>query len=166
MNFRWQLWNCIKGADALVHVKSTECNRTSLDGQHSSRLHAPMVTAKDFQQAPPKVTADSRKVEPQSIVTTQQNPDTNSLDNIGQFCIEICSGTAGFTASLRKHGFNNSFGVDHIVKSGCRAPVSRSMLLPILNSSSPGLATRTVFTFILAFPVVQPVGQERFTFQA
>ena len=50
-------------------------------------------------------------------------PTDSNLDDIGVFCIEICSGTAGLTASLRKVGFQNSFGVDHIVKSGCRAPV-------------------------------------------
>ena len=50
-------------------------------------------------------------------------PTNSNLDDIGVFCIEIYSGTAGLTASLRKVGFQNSFGVDRNVKSGCRAPV-------------------------------------------
>ena len=42
-----------------------------------------------------------------------------------KFAIEVCSGTAGLTAELRKQGLPCSFGVDHVVKAGCKAPVKK-----------------------------------------
>ena len=42
-----------------------------------------------------------------------------------KFALEICCGTAGLTAEIRKHGLPCSFGVDHVVKAGCKAPVKR-----------------------------------------
>ena len=41
------------------------------------------------------------------------------------FGIEICSGTGGLTAQLRLHGLPGSFGVDHHVKAGCKAPICK-----------------------------------------
>ena len=37
--------------------------------------------------------------------------------------MEFCSGTGGLTAQLRKAGLVGSFGVDHIVKAGNKAPI-------------------------------------------
>ena len=48
------------------------------------------------------------------------------------FAVEFCSGTAGLTAQLRKLGLAASFGVDHVVKAGSKAPVRK------LDLSSPG----------------------------
>ena len=48
------------------------------------------------------------------------------------FAIEFCSGTAGLTAQIRKLGLTASFGVDHVVKAGAKAPVRK------LDLSSPG----------------------------
>ena len=48
------------------------------------------------------------------------------------FAIEFCAGTAGLTAQIRKLGLTASFGVDHVVKAGAKAPVQK------LDLSSPG----------------------------
>lgn len=37
--------------------------------------------------------------------------------------IEFCSGTAGLTAQLGRLGMKNSFGVDHVVIGGSKAPI-------------------------------------------
>ena len=55
---------------------------------------------------------------------TQSGSNTN--DEIATpFTIEFCSGTAGLTAQIRKLGCEASFGVDHIVKAGAKAPVRK-----------------------------------------
>ena len=43
----------------------------------------------------------------------------------GAFGIEFCSGTAGLTAQLRLHRLPASFGVDHKIKAGAKAPVCK-----------------------------------------
>ena len=42
-----------------------------------------------------------------------------------KFAIEICCGTAGLTSELRKQGLPCSFGIDHIVKAGSKAPIKK-----------------------------------------
>ena len=66
-------------------------------------------------------------------------PDSEDIAAIidGPFCIEFCSGTAGLTAALRRHGFCSSFGIDKIVKAGSKAPVIK---LDLCDQSSRALA--------------------------
>ncbi len=66
-------------------------------------------------------------------------PDSQEIAAIldGPFCIEFCSGTAGLTAALRRHGFRSSFGIDKIVKAGSKAPVFK---LDLCDQSSRALA--------------------------
>ena len=47
------------------------------------------------------------------------------LQETSYFGIEICSGTGGLTAQLRLHGLPGSFGIDHHVKAGCKAPICK-----------------------------------------
>ena len=55
---------------------------------------------------------------------TQSGSNTND-ETATPFTIEFCSGTAGLTAQIRKLGCEASFGVDHIVKAGAKAPVRK-----------------------------------------
>ena len=72
------------------------------------------------------------------VLPTSTTPEAAALDEIsGPFCIEFCSGTAGLTAALRRHGFKSSFGIDKIVKSGCKATVIK---LDLCDQSSRALA--------------------------
>ena len=72
------------------------------------------------------------------VLPTSTTPRAAALDEIsGPFCIEFCSGTAGLTAALRRHGFKSSFGIDKIVKSGCKATVIK---LDLCDQSSRALA--------------------------
>ena len=45
--------------------------------------------------------------------------------NKQKFAIEVCCGTAGLTAELLKQGLPCSFGIDHVVKAGCKAPIKK-----------------------------------------
>ena len=45
--------------------------------------------------------------------------------NKQRFAIEVCCGAAGLTAELRKQGLPCSFGIDHVVKAGCKAPIKK-----------------------------------------
>ena len=72
------------------------------------------------------------------VLPASTTPGAAALDEIsGPFCIEFCSGTAGLTAALRRHGFKSSFGIDKIVKSGCKATVIK---LDLCDQSSRALA--------------------------
>ena len=48
---------------------------------------------------------------------------TSFSPNDGLFGIEFCAVTGGLTAQLRKVGLTSSFGVDHKVKAGAKAPI-------------------------------------------
>ena len=56
------------------------------------------------------------------------------------------------TASLRKVGFINSFGVDHIVKSGCRAPVVKVDIASNLDLVKSWLSHRNCLYIHLGVP--------------
>ena len=49
----------------------------------------------------------------------------HSFVDEGAFGIEFCSGTGGLTAQLRAYGLPASFGVDHKVKAGAKAPICK-----------------------------------------
>ena len=67
-----------------------------------------------------------------------QSPEAAASDEMsGPFCIEFCSGTAGLTAALKKQGFKASFGIDKLVKAGCKAAVIK---LDLCDQSSRTLA--------------------------
>ena len=63
----------------------------------------------------PAARAKAKPLAPQSSQT--------GVDIAGPFCIELCSGTAGLTAAIRKAGLRSSFGIDHVVKAGSKAPI-------------------------------------------
>ena len=42
-----------------------------------------------------------------------------------KFALEVCCGTAGLTSELRKRGLPCSFGIDNIIKAGCKAPIEK-----------------------------------------
>ena len=44
-----------------------------------------------------------------TLPTVKPDPDEIAAIIDGPFCIEFCSGTAGLTAALRRHGFCSSF---------------------------------------------------------
>ncbi|CAL1143635.1 unnamed protein product, partial [Cladocopium goreaui] len=46
-----------------------------------------------------------------------------ATETASPFAVEFCSGTGGLTAQLKKAGLAGSFGVDHIVKAGNKAPI-------------------------------------------
>ena len=72
-----------------------------------------------------------------TLPTVKPDPDEIAAIIDGPFCIEFCSGTAGLTAALRRHGFCSSFGIDKIVKAGSKAPVIK---LDLCDQSSRALA--------------------------
>lgn len=71
----------------------------------------------------PRADADLDKSQPTEALATSFAPV--DFSEVSYFGIEICSGTGGLTAQLRLHGLPGSFGVDHIVKAGCKAPISK-----------------------------------------
>ena len=71
----------------------------------------------------PAADADLDKSQPTEALATSFAPV--DFSEISYFGIEICSGTGGLTAQLRLHGLPGSFGVDHIVKAGCKAPICK-----------------------------------------
>ena len=64
------------------------------------------------------------------------SPDLSSVEKADEatvpFGIEFCSGTAGLTAQLRRHGMTASFGADNIIKPATKAPVVK------LDLTEPG----------------------------
>ena len=71
----------------------------------------------------PRADADLDKSQPTEALATSFAPV--NFSEVSYFGIEICSGTGGLTAQLRLHGLPGSFGVDHIVKAGCKAPICK-----------------------------------------
>ena len=122
----------------------------------------PVESAELSNRAPPDLDsmngASRKKVkEAPAVSSSRENLPCNqddgyNLDDLGAFCIEICSGTAGLTASLRKVGFINSFGVDHIVKSGCRAPVVKVDIASNLDLVKSWLSHRNCLYIHLGVP--------------
>ena len=49
------------------------------------------------------------------------NPKSFSIE--AAFVIELCCGTAGFTAAVKRAGFRDSFGVDHVRPVHCKAAI-------------------------------------------
>ena len=72
------------------------------------------------------------------VTLPAMKPDSEEIAAIidGPFRIEFCSGTAGLTAALRRHGFRSSFGIDKIVKAASKAPVIK---LDLCDQSSRAL---------------------------
>ena len=52
------------------------------------------------------------------------------------FLLELCAGTAGFTAAARLEGFRDSFGIDHVRPSRCKGPI---VCLDLTNSDDQSL---------------------------
>ena len=42
-----------------------------------------------------------------------------------KFALEVCCGAAGLTSEIRKQGLPCSFGIDSIIKAGCKAPIKK-----------------------------------------
>ena len=66
----------------------------------------------------------------QSVANTGSAPATRAKakaapPNKQKFALEVCCGTAGLTAEIRKQGLPCSFGIDHVVKAGCKAPIKK-----------------------------------------
>ena len=79
------------------------------------------------------------------------------------FAIELWSGTAGLTAEIRKQG------IDHVVKAGCKAPPSASLMSPsprFKHASNHGSKIRRVSTCIAVSHVEHPEEQEKYGFKA
>eukprot|EP00435_Cladocopium_sp_Y103_P047544 s3100_g14.t1 len=94
--------------------------------ENAAEEHAP----KAFEATPPPGVdrdGDQAKI-PQADASLAQTATTDlplvTTDEMtAPFAVEFCSGTGGLTAQLRKAGLKSSFGVDHIVKAGNKAPI-------------------------------------------
>lgn len=65
---------------------------------------------------------ESQSADPLSSSSKPAQVEHSFVDE-GAFGIEFCSGTGGLTAQLRVFGLPASFGVDHKVKAGAKAPL-------------------------------------------
>ena len=61
-----------------------------------------------------------------------------ATETASPFAVEFCSGTGGLTAQLRKAGLAASFGVDHIVKAGNKAPIVKVDIATQMEKNLPG----------------------------
>ena len=66
----------------------------------------------------------------ESVANTGSAPATRAKakaapPNKQKFALEVCCGTAGLTAEIRKQGLPCSFGIDHVIKAGSKAPIKK-----------------------------------------
>ena len=60
---------------------------------------------------------------PSKVDVPKGTKDSQSFSIEAAFIIELCCGTAGFTAAVKHAGFRDSFGVDHVRPVHCKAAI-------------------------------------------
>ena len=133
-----------------------EDNNSSQHVKHHEEGSSPSQHDKHHEEHPLQPHEDAQEKIPKSKskaghLSSSSCPKTTAEAFIseGAFGIEFCSGTAGLTAQLRLHRLPASFGVDHKIEAGAKAPVCKLDL-----SEGPGCNTLNANTYTLEYHVV------------
>ena len=118
--------DCSKGSswdptpeEALCMPKNSKPLDKSSQPHDTHHEYQPPSPARDEPGA-----TESQSADPLSSSSKPAQVEHSFVDE-GAFGIEFCSGTGGLTAQLRVFGLPASFGVDHKVKAGAKAPICK-----------------------------------------